>query len=142
MKHYIFLFVFFIPFFLLFGWVGYLFYTAQTAQQVFIAIKGYDPLDLLSGHYILYEIDWEKTNCHQFIHHICPKQDFAQISHRFYLPEKAAGQIDRLMRIQNSVSPIRFDMIFSYIPHREPIALMLLINNQKWSDYLKNERKN
>ncbi len=131
----------FLPLFILLSWTGYLTYTSLTAQQVVIAIKGYDPLDLFSGHYIQYEIDWEKTNCRQFPEGFCPKKSFANIPRRYYLPEQAAEQIDRLMQAQNTVS-VRFDMVFSYIKGRQPIARMLLINNQKWFDYLKTERKN
>lgn len=136
----IFLSFFFLPFFLLLCGTGYFLYTVQTAPQVILAIKGYDPLDVFSGHYIQYKIDWEKTDCTQFAGHICPKKRFAHISNRYYLPAQAAVEIDRLMRAQNSV-PIHFDMVFSYAEGREPVARVLLINRQKWSSYLKNERK-
>ncbi len=139
-QHSFFLCVLFLPLLVLLSWTGYLVFTLYTAQQVVLAVKGYDPLDLFSGHYIQYEIDWEKTNCRQFPEGYCPKAQFAKILHRYYLPEQAAEEIDRLMQAQNSVS-VRFDMVFSYIKGRQPIARMLLINNQKWFDYLNNERK-
>ena len=142
MKHrFLFLCGLFLPFGVLLGWTGYLTYTSLTAPQVIVAVKGYDPLDLFSGHYIQYEIDWEKTNCRQFPEGYCPKSQFVNIPRRYYLPEQAAEKIDRLMQAQNTVS-VHFDMVFSYIKGRQPIARMLLINNQKWFDYLnKNERK-
>ena len=44
--------------------------------EVTVRIAGYDPRDLLSGHYIAYTIDWENTDCGQFENGICPKEAF------------------------------------------------------------------
>lgn len=122
-------------------WSAYLYVSAHYAKQVVVAIKGYDPKSFFSGPYISYTIDWQNTNCSQFTDGVCPQNDFKNISHRYYLPAEAAAQTDRLMRSAQNQS-IRFDIVFSYVQGREPIALMLLINNQKWFDYFNNnERK-
>jgi hypothetical protein len=52
-----FLFSLLFPILLLLGWVIRLEYQTQTGQEVRIRIKGYDPRDLLSGHFIRYQLD-------------------------------------------------------------------------------------
>lgn len=122
-------------------WSAYLFASANISKSVVVAVEGYDPKNFFSGPYISYTINWDKTNCMQFIGGTCPKKDFEHISHRYYLPAEAAAETEKLMRSAENQS-LRFDIVFSYIKGREPIAKMLLIDNQKWFDYFKNnERK-
>jgi hypothetical protein len=54
-----FLFSLLFPILLLAGWVIKLEYQTQSGQEVRIRIKGYDPRDLLSGHFIRYRLDLE-----------------------------------------------------------------------------------
>ena len=46
--------------------------------EVTLRISGYDPRDLLSGHYIVYTIDWDDTDCKQFKDRQCPISEFRQ----------------------------------------------------------------
>ena len=131
-------FLWIIPIVVLLGQVMYLTIWTRTSQQVVIAIQGYDPRSLLSGHYINYQIDWDKTDCWQFEEGVCPRDDFRQIPHRFYVPQKDAGQLDRLLRFGNgnAAEPLQFEIVFAYEKGRQPIAKTLLINGEQWKDYL------
>lgn len=133
---------FFIPFCVLFIWVCYLTYITTTAQQVIVAVHGFDPRDFLSGRYIRYQIDWDNTDCTQFDDNKCPYADFDKIIHRYYLPEQYATQIDKLFSDQILKSePVRFDIMYAYIKGQEPITSMLLINGQEWIDYLQTQHE-
>lgn len=125
-----------VPFFVLLGQTMYLTAMSHQSQQVVIAIGGFDPRSLFSGHYIQYQINWNETDCTQFENGICPKNAFNQIEHRYYLPPQEALQIDRLMS-RSQRSDMTFDIVFAYKKGRAPIARMLLINKKEWKQYLK-----
>ncbi len=126
----------FAPVVALLGWLCWLTYQAHTGTEVKVRIQGYDPRDLLSGHYIQYEIDWEQTDCAQFERGICPKNAFCTQARwgrqcRFYIPEKNARELDRLFLQRNDTDMI-FEVVYSYQKNYEPIAKQLLINGQDW----------
>ena len=133
--------LFFLPLIVLCGWTIGLFIQQSVGTEVKVAIYGYDPRDLLSGHYIQYQINWDKTDCSQFPHNRCPKYEFCeQIFHRqrnrqcrFYIPETNAGVLDKLLRTSRSEN---FEVIYSYHPKRKPLAKKLLINGKDWQEYL------
>ena len=140
MKKYILLIILFIPLFYLIGWSLFLNHQRAQGTDIKVSITGYDPRDLLSGHYIAYQIDWEKTDCQQFSNGICPQKEFCSSTYRgrechFYVPEKQASLLDSLLRQRNN-NPLRFEMVYSYTPGLTPMAKQLLINGQAWQDYL------
>jgi len=129
------------PFIALIVWTISLYIQQSTGTEIKVAIMGYDPRDLLSGHYIRYTIDWEKTDCSQFPNGICPKDEFRKQSRfenqcRFYIPERHAEKLDRLFRRRNNTTMI-FEVIYSYQAGREPLAKKLLINGKDWRESLK-----
>lgn len=134
LKKYKYLMLVLMPAVLLLGAVGVLSYQINHGKEVTVRIRGYDPISLLSGHYIRYEIDWENTDCAQFSKNICPKEDFMRAlnngywgkSGRFYVSEESAEALDRAVRdSQNSA-----EIIYSYQEGRSPYALRLLINGE------------
>ncbi len=133
--------VFFVPWVLLAGWVVGLACLRAGGSEVTVSITGYDPRDLLSGRYIAYQIDWEQTDCTQFPGKKCPPgkefctDDTWGRSCRFYISETSADGLDRLFRQRNE--SLRFEVVYSYAPHKKPIAKKLLINGQNWQDYLR-----
>lgn len=135
-------FSFILPLIFLMGWIAYLTIFTAAAQQVTVRITGYDPRDLLSGHYLAYQIDWSKTDCAQFKGGICPRQAFAKISHRFYLPQREAKKIDTIFQLSswnnNSHQERTFEIVFSYIPGRTPVAQQLLIDGKDWRSAITN----
>ena len=132
--------VFIVPFIALFAWTMWLYTQQETGKEVKVAITGYDPRDLLSGHYIQYTIDWNRTDCSQFSDGICPKDEFCKEARwgrqcRFYIPEKNAEELDRLFWRRNTTDMI-FEVAYSYHKGTEPLAKQLLINGKDWRESL------
>lgn len=133
-------FVFFAPFIALFTWTIWLYVQQSTGKEITVAVTGYDPRDLLSGHYIQYTIDWDRTDCSQFSHGICPKDEFCKEADwgrqcRFYIPEKNAQELDLLFSQRNTTDLI-FEVVYSYHRGTEPLAKQLLINGKDWRESL------
>ena len=42
-------------------WIARLSLQSNRGQEIVLAIKGYDPRSMLSGHYIQYQVDWDLT---------------------------------------------------------------------------------
>lgn len=129
------------PFIALIVWTISLYIQQSTGTEIKVAVMGYDPRDLLSGHYIRYTIDWEKTDCSQFPNGICPKDEFCKQSRfknqcRFYIPERHAEKLDRLFSRRDDRTAI-FEVIYSYQAGREPLTKKLLINGKDWRESLK-----
>lgn len=123
-----------VVFIVLFGWTSTVVVKATSAPEVLLPVRGYDPRDLLSGHYISYQIDWDKANCAQFVRGRCPVSDFGP-SGRFYVPEDKAHALDDVFRFGASTDELA--IVFAYKPGQKPIARRLLINGQEWQDVLK-----
>ena len=130
--------LFMLPFAVLAVWTLCLTYQRNTGREVKVAVEGYDPRDLLSGHYIQYQIDWEKTDCTQFINGICPQDDFCKEARwgkqcRYYVPENFAADLDDLFRrFRSGDESLTFEVVYAYQPNRQAIAKRLLINGEDW----------
>lgn len=129
-----------LPYALLFCWVITLYIQSASGRDVRLAISGYDPRDILSGHYIQFTIDWDKVNCSQFEDNKCPVHDFCRTNGkisgcRFYVPSENAKQLDQIFN-RNTQDNI-FEVIFSYRKGQAPIAKQLLINGRDWRDSIK-----
>ena len=132
-----------IPFLCLASWALYLTIEKETGQEITVSITGYDPRDLLSGHYIQYTIDWTQTDCSQFKNGICPKDEFCKNAQwgricRFYIPEKNAKELDRLFWRRNNTDMV-FEIVYSYKKGSEPIAKQMLINKKDWRHALQED---
>ena len=106
--------------------------------EVKLPIRGYDPRDLLSGHYILYQIDWESADCKQFENGICPEDEFCVEGRwgrqcRFYIPEEHARALDNLF-IKRNNDDMFFEVVYSYKKGFKPMAKELLINGKDWRE--------
>ena len=128
-----------IPWLCLLAWALALTHTRASGTDVTVAIAGYDPRDLLSGRYIAYQIDWSQTDCTVFPNKVCPKNEFCKEARwgrqcRFYVPETHADRLDKLFRQRGE--KLRFTVVYSYAPHKTPIAKELLINGKPWQTYL------
>lgn len=130
--------ILFLPLICLSVWIGGLQIQRDNGMDVKTVITGYDPRDLLSGHYLQYQIDWEKTDCRQFADNTCPQQDFCKDARwgkqcRFYVPEEYAAKLDNLFRNGNFV----FEVVYSYHKGRPAMAKQLLINGAEWLEFIK-----
>lgn len=132
------------PTLVLMVWALMLSIELHSGQEVTVRIKGYDPRSLLSGHYISYDIDWDKTDCSQFEKNVCPKEDFESLQsnnfngvwhgrwgkqYKFYICEKDAQFLDREIRKTDNVAEI----VYSYRAGKKPYALRLLVNGKSWA---------
>ena len=129
------------PLIALFAWTVSLYAQQATGREITVAIQGYDPRDLLSGHYISYTIDWHRTDCDQFFNGACPRKEFCKEARwgrqcRFYIPEANAKELDDLFRRRNSTDRV-FEVVYSYKRGSEPMAKQLLINGKDWRESLK-----
>lgn len=130
--------VFSLPFVLLLLWTGTLCIQRAAGTEVRVSVQGYDPRDLLSGHYIAFTIDWNTTDCAQFSNNVCPKDEFCSWGQqcRFYIPEKNAKELD-LLFARRGVSNDVFEVIYSYKKGAVPVAKKLLINGKDWRESIK-----
>ena len=134
------LFLFVAPLLCLMVWTGSLYMQRSNGVDIKVAVTGYDPRDLLSGHYISYTIDWEKTDCAQFPDGVCHTDAFCKEMSwrgrqcRFYVPEQYARSLDTLFRNRNNEDMV-FEVIYSYSKGHKAIAKQLLINGKDWHDF-------
>lgn len=119
------------------SWIGYLEYAVRHAPKVEIAATGYDPRDLLSGHYINLQLEWDNTNCKQFKDNTCPREQFDTV-YRFYLPEDEAKKLDLIMR-QSKGPKLDIKLVFAYRTDAKPILEDMLINTQNWKEWLQQQ---
>jgi len=137
--------IFIIPFISLIFWTMWLYSQQVTGTEIKVAVMGYDPRDLLSGHYIRYSIDWNRTDCTQFPNGVCPEDEFCKDARwgrecRFYIPEKNARELDRLFLKRNTTDMV-FEVVYSYHKGQEPLAKQLLINGKDWRESLEKNKK-
>lgn len=116
----------FIPFLAVTLWATYYLRFIEQNMEVTLPITGYDPRNLLSGHYIRYQIDWKNANCAQFKAD-CPVHEFAP-SDRYYVPEDKARQLEHALNNRN------VSIVFAYRKGSKPIAKFLLIDGKPWQE--------
>ena len=134
------------PILMLVLWVIFLTVKSLTLPEVRVSITGYDPRDLLSGHYIAYTIDWENTDCTQFENKICPREEFRNYAlkaywgqqFRFYVPEQYASKLDDMFRYQRGNH--KFEVIYKYRSGIKPMAKDLLIDGRPWKQIISEEK--
>lgn len=117
------------PLVVLLVWILSLQYSVLYGNSVTVAVTGYDPRDLLSGHYLALTPDWSKTDCTQFEENKCPKTDF-ESHYRFYISEDIVSSLEKLI---NQKRP-DMSLEFSYHNHH-PAIRSLLIENKPWQEW-------
>lgn len=120
------------PIIALFFWVISVNVTMNRADTVFVKVTGYDPRDLLSGHYVVLRPVWGETDCTQFKNDECPSRDF-EYSYRFYLPEGDAKYLDRVISRQ---SDLDMYLLFATPSNGKPLVKDLYINGLQWKIWL------
>lgn len=112
--------------------IAYLEIANATSPQVKIAAVGYDPRSLISGHYLNLRLDWNNTDCQQFPQKGCPPQTDYRSIYQFFIPEKDARKLEKLIRQPNN----KTELLFSLPPFGEPQVINLIINDIPWQDAL------
>lgn len=127
-------------------------YIFLTGEQVALSITGYDPRDLLSGHYVEYTIDYgvkdicrdafnksgyiclnpkmftreRPYHCSLFIKGNCNGSRFEAGIERYYVPEKDAKRLEELIRSQKA------SVVLSVLKNGKAQVKDLLVNGQSW----------
>jgi uncharacterized membrane-anchored protein len=151
-KKYLLLF-FFIPMICLFLWACFLEYDKNSGHKILVSIKGYDPRDLLSGHYIQYVINWDKTDLNQFNNKSFTQQEFIKSLNkkalRFYVSEKYLKDLNSILSQNTTFNFIlngfqekyEIEVIYSYKKGKHPIASYLLINGENYQNFFNKQDK-
>jgi hypothetical protein len=92
-------------------------------KNVNIAVKGYDPKDLFSGHYMNLQPDWDNTDCSQFSNGICPKKHFKP----YYNYHIKMVQTEFLSK---AVAEGRAELTFAYDEKFSPVVVGILIDGK------------
>lgn len=116
-----------IPIIFFVGWLSLLEYRLVNIPEVKIAVRGFDPRNLLSGHYLLLQPDWNQTDCHQFADNICPQERFRDY-YAYYVSEEKALELERLLR----QSETQAYLVLSFPIQATPMVKNLEINGQSW----------
>lgn len=127
-----------LPLVVLIIWGSWLWLTRGIRQEIVLPIQGYDPRDLLAGHYLSYQIKWDEADCAQFEDGVCPVETFPK-EMRFYVPEHQAARLERILLQKDPM--VIFQIVFAYKPHTMPIAKEMRINGFDWQIYLRRFQK-
>ncbi len=85
-------------------------------QSVIIAVEGYDPRDLLRGHYVNLSLYWDATDMTQFQNSNCRQADFKK-TYRYYLDENDGPALDKLINQLRPSMSLEFSCPDAGSPH-------------------------
>ena len=143
MKNKLILILLIIPVICLFVWNCLLWYDKDSGTEITVRISGYDPRDLLSGHYIRYRIDWDNTDLEQFKNKPFTRPEFVsslnKASYRFYVSEKHAKFLEKILMESNFAKQEDkkiVEVVYSYKKGKHPIAKKLLIDGQNYRNFV------
>lgn len=118
-----------LPFIVFAGWLYNIHQSLNAERDVTVTMTGYDPKDLLSGHYLLLRPDWRNTDCTQFEDNHCPTWQFSA-TYRYYLPEEKAIMFDKISNVD------KMEIVFAYQKNSTPMVKSFLVGGMKWDDWL------
>lgn len=130
-NKYILAFFLILPFFFLGGMTFHAHKNLNSGKEVIIRMSGFDPFNILSGHYLDLRTDFSNTDCSQFKDNKCPTHKF-NYRYKYYLPEFDAKAIDTLIMTLNP----QINLVFIYNDSTKPHVKNLLIDNMEWKDWL------
>ena len=136
---------------------GYKHYKVTVGMEVILPIEGYDPRDLLSGHYLTYRVNYgtkyiceqsRKANyseayvcldpkyfsyhkpqtCNLVIKGTCKGSRFRAGIERFYIPEDQAKKLDKDVRSKKG------SIVLSVTPDGHAQIKDLLIDDKPWNE--------
>jgi uncharacterized membrane-anchored protein len=135
---------------------GYKHYKVTVGLEVILPIEGYDPRDLLSGHYLTYRVNYGVKNvcrpkkpqnktvgyvclepkgfsykksksCQIVIKGTCTRTRFEAGIERFYIPEDQAQQLDKDVRSKKG------SIVIAVMPDGTAQIKDLLIDGKPWN---------
>jgi uncharacterized membrane-anchored protein len=134
---------------------GYKEFVINSGKEFTLKVRGFDPRDLLSGHYITYQIDFDipgLCSAESVTRAVCLAADgnhfasptaamcdypllgecrhgrFRSGLERFYIPQAEAGRLDHAVRKGEGA------IVVSVTPAGERVVKELLIQGQRWQN--------
>lgn len=120
------------PILLLSIWISSLYIKINSRDTVRVVVTGYDPRDLLSGHYVVLRPLWYETDCSQFVGGKCHEENF-EYTYRYYLPENDAILLDSIISRQRD---LKLELEFAYVFNEEPVIKDFFINEKGWKNWI------
>jgi uncharacterized membrane-anchored protein len=148
------MFVLLFPIVILLALTAYKRHILLSGQEVILPISGYDPRDLISGHYLRYRVEYgipdicygEKNdsqsvficlekkissiiqpgNCKIVIHGFCENSQFYAGIEKFYIPESQAKSLEELIRSKKA------SIVISVTTDGTAQVKDLLIDGKSW----------
>ena len=135
---------------------GYKKYKLSFGKEIRLPVQGYDPRDLLSGHYLIYRVDYgakdpcseaagnrdlflcleprkfsfeSPANCSTLIRGVCKDGRFEAGIEKFFVPEEKAKILEKMLLSQPA------EIILSVPETGRAQVKNLLINGRLWSEY-------
>ncbi len=142
-----------LPIFVLAGLTAFRAYVRTFGMEVTLPISGYDPRDLLSGHYLIYRIEYgvggicptmdqrragyvclepkffsydEPAECNKLISGFCTNSRFEAGIEKFFIPENKARYLER--QIQSKAASI----VLSLTASGNTQVKDLLVDGKSW----------
>lgn len=113
------------------GYHGYM----SSFDEVEIAATGYDPRDILAGHYLNLQLDWNKTDCTQFSGNVCPKKEFDKV-YNFYISRQSAITLEAA--VNNRDNDVK--LLFSYRQGKKPQLTNMKINGISYEKFVEEQK--
>lgn len=111
-----------LPIIALFCWVSVLQVSLSTAEKIVLPVSGYDPRDLLSGHYLRIQVLYPENS---------PYKDCCNDIRRFYVPENKARALENVLRS----SAVKAEMVIALPKYGSPAPVDLLLNGKSWREF-------
>lgn len=111
-----------LPIIVLFFWMSALQVSLSTAEKIVLPVSGYDPRDLLSGHYLRVQVLYPENS---------PYKDCCNNIRRFYVPENKARILEQALNSAN----VTAEMVIALPKNGEPKPVDLLLNGKSWTEF-------
>jgi uncharacterized membrane-anchored protein len=130
-------------------------YVLSFGVEIILPISGYDPRDLLSGHYLIYQIDYGVSGicssssgqqagficlepkifsysaperCSKLIHGVCRQGRFEAGIEKYYVPEDKAKNLEHQIRAKSA------SIVLSITSSGQAQVKDLLVDGQSWKN--------
>ena len=126
-----------LPLICLISWVIFLQYQIMQKESIRLYVSGYDPRDILSGHYLSLQIEQEKNGCSYEYERdkiICQGYAFKRV-YQYYLEEEKGKTLERMLAKKDPTMELEFTLS----PFVLPQIKSFYIDGQDWKEWYKEE---
>lgn len=126
-----------LPLICLISWVVFLQYQIMQKESIRLYVSGYDPRDILSGHYLSLQIDSEKNGCRyerESDKIICQGHPFKRV-YKYYVEEEKGTILEGMIAKKNPTMELEFTLSTFGLPQIKSFY----IDGQDWKEWYKEE---